>query len=538
MIFIAYRTVPYNSDSLNYHLTRIMQWVQNSNVAHYSTSSVRELTSPPFAEFINLHVFLLSDKSYQLFNLLQCVSFIYCVCLVYAIARKIECSKSFSIVAAFMCLSMPIGLAEAFSTQVDDFATVWLLIFVYYIIDYFKTTPLKFWSSENIFRLAILGACFGIGYLTKPSVCIIMLCFALVLAVIYLRNTKLRLTLLKSATFIVIVAIILMLPEMMRNINSFGSISDPVAGNRQMVGTLNPLYVFMNFFKNLIFNLPTQLFPFLNEYLDTLVRNVSALLHVDLNNPAISEDGWNYLLYTAPNYHHDRAINPLIVWSFLICTILGMITCIAKRKNIIFTPYTISTVLSFIFLMAIIRWEEFETRYEIALLAILCPYISYVLSRVTENVRKQEMFSGAYLGICSLLALMNLAGGLHYHSILTEYTEDHINEQYFYSRGNAQPGFLEALEIIEENDYEKIGLVGNETRFAYPLWPMLADDEVEIRDVLVENASSQYDERNFVPDIVLASNDSVAGDLVTINGSTYEKTPSDNGYFSIYEKLE
>jgi len=59
---MAMRIVPYNWDSLTYHLPRIMHWVQNKSVAHYATNIDRQIASPPLAEFINLHIYLLMGK--------------------------------------------------------------------------------------------------------------------------------------------------------------------------------------------------------------------------------------------------------------------------------------------------------------------------------------------------------------------------------------------------------------------------------------------------------------------------------------------
>lgn len=60
VLILAFLTVPYNWDSMTYHLPRMMQWVQNKSVAHYAANDVRQLASPVLAEFINVQVYLLS----------------------------------------------------------------------------------------------------------------------------------------------------------------------------------------------------------------------------------------------------------------------------------------------------------------------------------------------------------------------------------------------------------------------------------------------------------------------------------------------
>lgn len=76
VLYMAFRTVPYNWDSMTYHLTRIVHWVQNGSVAHYACHDISQISGPPLAEFVNLHVYVLSGNTDYLVNLLQAASYI------------------------------------------------------------------------------------------------------------------------------------------------------------------------------------------------------------------------------------------------------------------------------------------------------------------------------------------------------------------------------------------------------------------------------------------------------------------------------
>lgn len=56
---LALGTIPYNWDSMTYHLPRIAYWRQNRSIAHYATNCIRQISSPVLAEFVNLHVYIL-----------------------------------------------------------------------------------------------------------------------------------------------------------------------------------------------------------------------------------------------------------------------------------------------------------------------------------------------------------------------------------------------------------------------------------------------------------------------------------------------
>ena len=177
---MAMRIVPYNWDSLTYHLPRIMHWVQNKSVAHYATNIDRQIASPPLAEFINLHIYLLMGKKDVAFNLLQCMSLGFCIVLTVAIAKKLGCNIFFGFLAGFLYATMPIAFAESITTQNDEYATLWLLFFAYIIIDLYKNPELEcnwFYIEKTI----LLSCCIGFGYLAKPSIAFGIACFAIVL---------------------------------------------------------------------------------------------------------------------------------------------------------------------------------------------------------------------------------------------------------------------------------------------------------------------------------------------------------------------
>ena len=138
VLFLALFTVPYNWDSMTYHLPRIAHWTQNRSVAHYATNDVRQLASPVLAEFINLQVYLYSGRRDILFNMLQAVSYLADAWIIFEIAKKIGTNSKFSAFSAFIFMTMPIAFGEALNTQVDLFAALWLFIFVYYFIDLFE----------------------------------------------------------------------------------------------------------------------------------------------------------------------------------------------------------------------------------------------------------------------------------------------------------------------------------------------------------------------------------------------------------------
>lgn len=133
---LAIITVPYNWDSMTYHLPKVAYWAENHSVAHYATTIYRQVGNPPLHEFISLDVYLLMGNTDYLLNLIQCGAYLTNAWLVYEIAGKIGCSSKAAKVGMLLFCSTPIAFAEALTTQNDNLACLFLLIFVYELSDF------------------------------------------------------------------------------------------------------------------------------------------------------------------------------------------------------------------------------------------------------------------------------------------------------------------------------------------------------------------------------------------------------------------
>lgn len=373
MIALAFLTVPYNWDSMTYHLPRVAYWAQNQSVAHYATNVVRQVASPPFHEFICLELYILSGKRDFLFNTIQCSAFLTNAWLIYEISRKLGCGEKFCKIGVLVFFSTPIAFGEALTTQNDNLACMFLLIFCWHLMDFLHIDKKIEDDKATCGKVWILSACIGLGYLTKPNVCIGMAILAFVLLVFCIIRkdsiVKLIKLLLLSATVIGLV----LFPEIARNIQTFGTVFPTITGPRQIVGTLEPRYLLVNLLKNFTFNLPTGFIINSEGMLVSLVNNFAVLIGVDINASSISEDGRAFYL-TRANLGHDTAVNPAVLYIF----IFSLIWCFVRKKQTDRKQqiYTYIVFCLFIIMCMIVRWEPFVSRYMLPYLALLCPAIS------------------------------------------------------------------------------------------------------------------------------------------------------------------
>lgn len=183
-IIIAFLTVPYNWDSMTYHIPRIVHWTQNQSIMHYATNSIRQIANPPFHELVCFDIYLLSGNRDVFFNLVQSLAFLTNAWMVFEIAGKLHCTPRFCKVSSLLFLSMPIAFGESVTTQNDNLSCMFLLIFVYYLMDLLHVSNKIEDNKETYIKVGIMSAYIGYGYLTKPTVSIGMAVLAVVLLVI------------------------------------------------------------------------------------------------------------------------------------------------------------------------------------------------------------------------------------------------------------------------------------------------------------------------------------------------------------------
>ncbi len=521
-------TTPYNWDSMTYHLPRIAYWTQNRSVEHYATNCIRQISSPVLAEFVNVNVYILCRGHDFLFNLLQGASYLTCAVLVGAIAGKLSCDRFFRFLAALLYMSMPIAYAEALTTQVDNFAAIWLLFFVYRLLDYTDQTKSLRFDKTTIRGVCTLGLCVAWGYLAKPSVCVGMVVFALWLLIVCIKRKDRAWDMVRLVLCALPCVALPMMPEILRNFKTFGAYASPGAGAAQLVGTLQPPYLFVNLLKNLSFNMPTPLVKDGDIIFAKIAVKAASLLRVDLNAVSISENGREYGLHEAGNYGCDTAVNPIVLWLFLFCvfwmllqTILRLVrgdVQIGKTKQKSSRGYFWAATFSFLAFCTVLRWEPFVSRYMISYLALLCPLIASQIQNGTEGDRRRP-FRWGMIGVVSFLCVMEVINLSHYHYNIWKNQARTRPYSYFTARWGELRVYPPLVDAIKAKGYESVGLyLLKADDFEYPLWEML--DGCQLEHILVKNESEIYADTDFIPDCIIWFGN-LPEESLDINGKTY-----------------
>ena len=520
LFYLALKTVPYNWDSMTYHLSRIANWAQNRSVAHYSTHNIREIVSPVLAEFVNLHVYILSGKRDYLFNFLQCFSTLMNTWLIYEISRKIGCGRRYAYMAAFLFFSAPSIFGEALSTHVDQFATLWL----YYYTELMQEDCLHN-DKNTIQNCVIMAICIAFGYLAKPSVLIGMALLLVVLLVQCIKRKDSLIIIGKLLLWVIPSMFLFLLPEFYRNLQSFSALTLPIAGQRQLVGTFKPLYVLVNGIKNLSFNLPNIYLYESDYWIAAIVYRIAGLLGVPIDDPSISEDGRAFYLHEAQTYEPDMAVNAVLLLAFLLCFIWGIFR-IKKQTNSYAKKYSMIVAVIFIIFCCLVRWEPYVSRYMISYLALLCPMIAYETEDFSKNF-SLPMGRAFLFPVILFMCCIELFGLSVYHTKISMYGSDGRFKGYFYNRQEIYSDYDEVCNIVISKGYKTVGLVLSGDSYEYPIWQRLNGSVELINHVMVVNESAQYEERDFIPECIISTK--VMGDEIEYNKSVYKQNAISKG---------
>ena len=254
---------------------------------------------------------------------------------------------------------------------------------------------------------------------------------------------------------------------------------------------------------------------------------------MNIDDPAIAEDGRAFLLHPAQTYDPDLAVNPVIVLVFLFCMIWGIISFRRQGKQ---EGRFYSVLISGIFLLfcCVVRWEPFVSRYMVAYLALLCPVAAYQVQDFTERFRGKTRGAAPYVLISAMCCVELFGLGIYHTRIALSEHGDRFRG-YFYARQSIYEDYKEVCGSVAGDGPGKIGLILGQDSYEYPIWQAMNGHAEEIRHVMVENESSPYEIKEYVPDVMLISSDK--GDKIKYGSEIYYRndTVGGNGGLWLYE---
>lgn len=502
---IAFIAPPNTWDSMTYHMSRVMHWIQNHTVAHYPTAIDRQLFVNPFSEYVIMHFQLLTGND-RFANYVQWFSFAGCIAGAAFIADLLGADRRGQIYSMAVAASIPMAILQSTSTQTDLVVAFWGVCFVAFF--------LKWRTTQVPYDWACMTLSLGLTALTKTTGLFAVVPFGVWAVVAGFRRHKVKFAavLLVSA----VVVLLLVAPFLARNVATY---HHPLGPN-DVVEAANYLNAgYRTAFSSVILNLGLHLgtpFETVNCFLEKSIRAFHGMLGVKVDKrffvrTSTSED-------IAGNFWHLA----FVVWAIFILPM-------RKQKSQVLFIYAALLILGFVWQSVTLGWSPWRSRYHTILFVLFAPLIGHAV-----NLLKGRQLCCMFIVFLVLTSAPSMCNNqskplFPQRSI---FAESRIR-QYFVGAPDFFNPYTLAADILRARAVSNIGLIMGADSWEYPFWVLLDPlrNGIRMEHINVDpNVSGMcYPLKAFSPDAILVSARETQPRRILRDGSVYIRVMHDNG---------
>ena len=479
---------PNNWDSLTYHMTRIMFWIQQESVRHFPTNNLRQIELNPWAEFAITHLQLLYGGD-RLANLVQWFSMAGCIIGVSLIAGQLGAPRRGQLLSALVAVTIPMAILQSTSTQNDLVVSFWLVCFVF-----FGSKSIE--KKTSLYTL-LMSCSLGLAILTKGTAYIyalpFVICFFIQEVKLSWRSTALKYFALAS------IVLFVNLGHYQRNYSLF---HNPLHSNNDGYSNdrLTSAIVLSNVSRNAALHLITPLDGINSVLLHTL-RSLHSVMGIAIDDPDTTWPGMSPETISF-SMHEDLAGN--ILHTYLFIAVIALL--IAQRKIKKVGTYALAVLAGFLLFSILLRWQPWASRLHLPLFVLFSPLTGVIFAEFSKT-----WITSCLIAVISLAAipyivcnksrpLISLPG-----QSLSIFSTPRL-VLYFANDLNRGLASLAAIEVIKNARFKNIGLSSGEDSWEYPLWILTREDGLNgprIQHLDVKNRSKAIPQPPFRPDIAM-----------------------------------
>ncbi|WP_238007264.1 hypothetical protein KZZ52_02640 [Dactylosporangium sp. AC04546] len=456
-LVVALVAPPNNFDSQTYHLPKIEHWAAHGNVDFYPTIADRQLAMAPGAEYLLLHLRLLTGGD-ALYNLVQLAAGVGGALIASRITAQLGGARRAQLVAALVFGTAPMVLLEATSTQTDLVVALWVGAVATLVLDELhRRTP---WPAA-----LLIAAAAGLTLLTKATGLLAAGPLVAVWCVAQVRRGAVRGVLCGLA--VVAGMALLSGPYLWRVQTTYdhplgpGHLRDSISMQRH-----DPAAVLVNALRITETALQTPLGPVGSG----AIKGVAGLLGVDPSDRDITYWGATYPYRSWPP-DEDRVSFP--IQGALV--LLGAAVLLFRRGG----PRLYAGVFWFAVLAYVVtvKWQPWGNRLILFLLLLGAPLAALWVDALLANRRR--VVSWTMTGVLAVGALAGAAAvsvGWPRRLVGQDniFTTPEL-EQRFVRRPGWQQDYTTAAAAMRAAGAHRIGLLQGYNTWEYPWWVLLPD---------------------------------------------------------------
>lgn len=362
---IAVACPPNNPDITLYHLPRQVQWLQQGSMDHFPTQDYRLTVNPPFAEFVGLHLMLLSGTD-RLATVESWAAMLLTLGAVSLVARELGLSRKGQLAAALFAATVPVGFHEAADGKNDWLVAFWLAASVYWV--------LRVWKAERVRTVEAVCAGLSVGLLvlTKGTGAVYAL------PVVLLGGVGLAAR--RPAGWLpatLTVAALSLLPNVghwSRNLAAYGSVSGKTFGLDNEQHT--PAVWASGVVRNVGMHLATPRAAW-NRKVDKYVRRVHGWLGLGTADPRTTWLGIPFKVEYQP-HREDFATAP--VHTLLLLVALPALV-VSIRREPLWWVHLLATAGGFLTFCVVFKWQPWHPRLHLPAFALGGVAVGWLLTR-------------------------------------------------------------------------------------------------------------------------------------------------------------
>jgi 4-amino-4-deoxy-L-arabinose transferase-like glycosyltransferase len=484
LLVVAWLSPPQSSDSVGYHMARVMHWIQNGSLAHYPTADPPQLFQPPFAETVRLHLQLLSGGD-RAGCLLQWFAAVASAGAASLLARDLGGSRRAQVFAALFALTLPIGIAQVSNAKNGWLESLWLLALAHFGMASVRRETGALSRSRALAAFAALGLALTTkisAWLFAPAIVLLAVATSLCAA----RPPRRRLLPIAAAGSLLVCA--LTVPYLARNFGVYGHpLVDPVAQKNNGLGQVSVATVTSNVVRNVLFQFGTGIEP-----IDDVLRWTVGEVHEWIGRSPTDPDTTHYGTFgiRAPSRSEERVSSPLHIL-LLFGAGAGLLVSGRLRGRRDRVGYLAALTAAFVLYSAVVQWQPMNSRLLMPLLLFSAPLVALVVSEMAGG--KTLLLVSVVLLVASVPYVIGIESRpLSFHprkGLLAATRED----LYFARVRWAQPTYRRVAEDVVASGTKRLGVVfTDDFQPEYLFWRLVKelDPAVRIENVAATNASA------------------------------------------------
>ncbi|MEH0974953.1 phospholipid carrier-dependent glycosyltransferase [Micromonospora sp. CPCC 205546] len=496
-LLIALLAEPNNFDSQTYHLPKVEHWVARGGLDFWPTAIHRQVTIPPGAEYLLLHLRLFTGGD-ALHNLVQWAAGVGVLLAATRITAQLGGGRRAQLLTAFVLATTPMVALQATSTQTDLACAAWVACAATLALDGLR-------RRAGVGTMLALGAATGLTALTKTSgmVAVGPLLLLWGLAQLRLARTgpaperatpepaasdragrQIRRTVAGSA-LILLVAAVVVGPFLARVTAEFGHpLGPPRLRESIPMERHDPPSLLVNALRIAHTAFDTPLAPLRRAGAEAIVGGAEAI-GVDPQDRATT---FGREQFPVPSWYpdEDRVAFPLAG----ALSVIGAAYALTRPGRISPTragplrAYAVVVVAAVLLHTAMIKWQPWGNRLLLYALALAVPLAGLWLDALFRRRAggaggRRSVAAGlavSVLATCALAGVLAVSYGFPRRlvgagSIFTTSEWD----TRFLRRPQWAEEFRWAAEAVRATDARRIGLVQQNDNWEYPWWLLLRD---------------------------------------------------------------